>query len=332
MTGITLVQYIREEEKNNPGATGAFTSLMNEVLVAAKIVSREVNQAGIGEDILGLTGDINIQGEEVQKLDLYANDIFIKILKRSGLVCAITSEEAEEAIIFPPEESPGKYIFMMDPLDGSSNIDVNVSIGTIFSIYRKKSKGTQVTEEDLFQKGKDQVAGGYIIYGSSTMFVYSNGRGVHGFTLDPYLGEFFLSRPDIKIPSKGSMYSINEGTWELWSDQQKKLVQYLKSPGNSTRRPYNQRYIGSLVSDFHRTLLKGGIFMYPENKKNPQGKLRLAFEAAPLAYIVENAGGLASTGKQRILDITPDSIHQRVPLIIGSREDVELAEKFLSES
>ncbi|MFQ5444485.1 MAG: class 1 fructose-bisphosphatase [Nitrospinales bacterium] len=307
---------MREEEENNPGATGAFTSLMNEVLVAAKIVSREVNQAGIGEDILGLTGDINIQGEEVQKLDLYANDIFIKILKRSGLVCAITSEEAEEAIIFPPEESPGKYIFMMDPLDGSSNIDVNVSIGTIFSIYRKKSKGTQVTEEDLFQKGKDQVAGGYIIYGSSTMFVYSNGRGVHGFTLDPYLGEFFLSRPDIKIPSKGSMYSINEGTWELWSDQQKKLVQYLKSPGNSTRRPYNQRYIGSLVSDFHRT----------------QGKLRLAFEAAPLAYIVENAGGLASTGKQRILDITPDSIHQRVPLIIGSREDVELAEKFLSES
>ena len=325
----TLVQHLRQRERKIPGVTGEFGALMNEILVAAKIVSLEVNRAGIAEDILGLTGDVNVQGEEVQKLDEYANEIFLKLIGQSGTVCAITSEELEDPVIIPPEENPGKYIFMMDPLDGSTNIDVNVSIGTIFSIYRKKSTGKEVTGKDLLQKGEDQVAAGYVIYGSSTMFIYSSGPGVHGFTLDPSIGEFFLSHPDIKIPEQGSTYSINEGNSETWFDKQKKLISYLKEVDKSSGRPYKLRYIGTLVSDFHRTLLKGGIFMYPVDRENENGKLRFAFEGAPLAFIVEQAGGRASDGTQRVLDVKPSHIHQRIPLFIGSRNDVETAEKFL---
>ena len=325
----TLVQHLRQQEHKIPGVTGEFGTLMNEILVAAKIVSLEVNRAGIAEDILGLTGDVNVQGEEVQKLDEYANEIFLKLIGQSGTVCAITSEELEDPVIISPEENPGKYIYMMDPLDGSTNIDVNVSIGTIFSIYRKKSTGKQVTSKDLLQKGEDQVAAGYVIYGSSTMFIYSSGPGVHGFTLDPSIGEFFLSHPDIKIPEQGSTYSINEGNSETWFDKQKKLISYLKEVDKSSGRPYKLRYIGTLVSDFHRTLLKGGIFMYPGNRENENGKLRFAFEGAPLAFIVEQAGGRASDGTQRVLDVKPSHIHQRIPIFIGSRKDVETAEKFL---
>jgi fructose-1,6-bisphosphatase I len=328
MEKTTLVQHIRSQEKMTEGATGEFSSLMNEILVAAKFVSLQVNSAGIGEEILGLTGEVNVQGEEVQKLDEYANETFTKIVGQSGVICAITSEEEEKPVIIP-QELTGKYLFAMDPLDGSSNIDVNVSIGTIFSVYRKKSPGDKVTEEDLLQKGSEQVAAGYILYGSSTMFVYSSGHGVHGFTLDPALGEFFLSHPDIRIPDSGNTYSINEGNSEDWDDQQRNLINYLKEIDKPTNRPYKLRYIGSLVSDFHRTLLKGGIFMYPKGKKSPQGKLRYAFEAAPLAYIVENAGGKASTGNQRMLDIKPSEIHQRVPLFIGSGNEVDLAERLL---
>ncbi len=328
MDKTTLVQFIRKQEKLAEGATGEFTSLMTEILVAAKFVSLQVNQAGIGADILGLTGHVNVQGEEVQKLDEYANEIFIKIVGESGNICAITSEENEKPIIIPPDRA-GKYIFMMDPLDGSSNIDVNVSIGTIFSIYRKKSDGTDVREEDILQKGDQQVAAGYIVYGPSTMFIYSSGSGVHGFTLDPALGEFFLSHPNIKIPQSGSTYSANEGNKQNWDDNQQNLIRYLKESDKSTKRPYKLRYIGSLVSDFHRTLLKGGIFMYPGDKNNPNGKLRFAFEAAPLAFIVENAGGRASNGKQRMLEITPKEIHQRVPLFIGSTSEIQLMERFL---
>ena len=218
----------------------------------------------------------------------------------------------------------------MDPLDGSSNIDVNVNIGTIFSIYRKKSLGDIVTDEDLMQKGEDQIAAGYIVYGSSTIFVYTSGHGVHGFTLDPTLGEFFLSHPDLVIPEQGSTYSTNEGNWVIWDESQKDLVAYLKEEDHSTGRPYKLRYIGSLVADFHRTLLKGGLFMYPKDTKSPKGKLRFSFEAAPLAFIVEQAGGKASTGNQRILDITPTSIHDRLPLFIGSKKDVEMAEERLA--
>jgi len=329
MEQTTLVQHLQQQQKFL-GATGEFTSLMNEILVAAKIISLEVNKAGIGGHILGVTGNINVHGEEVQKLDEFANSIFVNIMSKSGKVCAITSEEMAEPVIVPKEEA-GKYIFMMDPLDGSSNIDVNVSIGTIFSIYRKKSSGSSVTKEDLLQKGADQVAGGYVVYGSSTMFIYSSGSGVHGFTLDPSLGEFFLSHPDMKIPVQGNIYSVNEGNQIIWDDKQKNLINYFKELDEATKRPYRGRYIGSMVSDFHRTLLKGGIFMYPKDNKNPNGKLRFAFEASPLAFVVENAGGRASTGKERILDIIPSDIHQCVPLYIGSRRDVETAEKFLKD-
>jgi fructose-1,6-bisphosphatase I len=329
MLRTTLVQHIREQEKLNPNATGMFTHLMYEVLVAAKFVSLEVNKAGIGETIFGLTGDKNIHGEDVQKLDHYANETFIKTVGESGTVCAITSEESEKPIFIDPELA-GNYIFMMDPLDGSSNIDVNVSIGTIFSVYRKKSPGKEVTEEDLLQKGSEQVAAGYVVYGSSTMLVYSSGNGVYGFTLDPALGEFFLSHPDIKIPDRGSTYSVNEGNQEDWQENQKNLVNHLKEKDTATNRPYKLRYIGSLVSDFHRTLLKGGIFMYPGDKKNPKGKLRLAYEANPLAYIVKIAGGYASDGKDKILDIKPTDIHQKVPLYIGSPGEVDLAQSLLA--
>ena len=329
MEQTTLVQHLQRQQKKFLGATGEFTSLMNEILVAAKIISLEVNKAGIGGHILGVTGNINVHGEEVQKLDEFANSTFVNILSKSGAICAITSEEMADPVIIP-KENAGKYIFMMDPLDGSSNIDVNVSIGSIFSIYRKISAGDAVKDEDLLQKGKDQVAGGSIVYGSSTMFVYSSGNGVHGFTLDPSLGEFFWSHPDIIIPDRGNTYSINEGNYYFWSDKQKNLINYLKELDENTGRPYKGRYIGSMVSDFHRTLLKGGIFMYPCDVKNPNGKLRFAFEASPLAFIVENAGGSASTGKERILDITPDKIHQCVPLYIGSRLDIQTVEKLLN--
>jgi len=329
MKQTTLVQHLQHQQKL-PGATGEFTTLMNEILVAAKIISLEINKAGIGGDILGVTGNINVHGEEVQKLDEFANSTFVNIVEKSGTVCAITSEEMEEPVIVP-EEKAGKYIFMMDPLDGSSNIDVNVSIGTIFSIYQKKSPGIPVTKDDLLQKGADQIAGGYIVYGSSTMFVYSSGNGVHGFTLDPSIGEFFLSHPDMKIPTQGNIYSVNEGNQIIWDDKQVNIVNYFKEFDATTKRPYKGRYIGSMVSDFHRTLLKGGIFMYPKDNKNPNGKLRFSFEASPLAFIVENAGGRASTGKERILDIVPSDIHQCVPLYIGSCADVKIAESFLKD-
>lgn len=329
MKQTTLVQHLQHQQKLL-GATGEFTTLMNEILVAAKIISLEVNKAGIGGDMLGVTGNINVHGEEVQKLDEFANSTFANIVEKSGTVCAITSEEMEEPVIVP-EEKAGKYIFMMDPLDGSSNIDVNVSIGTIFSIYKKKSPGIPVTKDDLLQKGTDQIAGGYILYGSSTMFIYSSGNGVHGFTLDPSIGEFFLSHPDMKIPTQGNIYSVNEGNQIIWDDKQVNVVNYFKEFDVTTKRPYKGRYVGSMVSDFHRTLLKGGIFMYPKDNKNPNGKLRFSFEASPLAFIVENAGGRASTGKERILDIVPSDIHQCVPLYIGSCADVKIAESFLKD-
>ncbi|MDP7552000.1 MAG: class 1 fructose-bisphosphatase [Nitrospinaceae bacterium] len=328
MKQTTVVQHVQQQGKKILGATGELACLINGILVGAKIIALEINKAGIGGDILGATGTRNVYGEAVQKLDDLANSTFLSIISKSGTVCAITSEEMENPVIIPPEQA-GKYVFMMDPLDGSSNIDVNVSTGTIFSIYRKKSLGDTVTDQDLLQKGTDQVAAGYVVYGSSTMFVYSLGHGVHGFTLDPSLGEFILSHPDIRIPERGNIYSINEGNTENWEDKQKKFVSYLKKMDKASGRPYKARYVGSFVSDFHRNLLKGGIFMYPSDAKNPSGKLRFEFEAGPMAFIAENAGGRASTGRERILDIAPTNIHQCVPLYIGSRFDVEAAEEFL---
>jgi fructose-1,6-bisphosphatase I len=286
-------------QREIPEATGDFTALLTELIVAAKIISREVNKAGLA-DILGLSGKTNIQGEKVQKLDELANETIKKRMASCGYVCVMASEEEEE-IVHALEGFEGKYVIAFDPLDGSSNIDVNVNIGSIFSIYRKKSSGRKGTLEDMLQPGRNQVGAGYIVYGSSTMLVYTAGQGVHGFTLDPSVGEFFLSHPDIKIPAKGKTYSVNEGNYNYWSEGTKKYIDYIKDVDN-------------------------------KNPAKPKGKLRLLYEANPLALIVEEAGGRASDGTQDILDIEPKSLHQRIPLIIGSKEDVDLAEKFISES
>ena len=328
----TLTEHIMLEQKDYPFATGAFSGLMTAIALVTKVISRDVNKAGISE-ILGLTGEKNVQGEEVQKLDEFAQEAMVKMLRNSGLICLMASEEEKDPIS-PREGFPcGKYVVNFDPLDGSSNIDVNVSIGTIFSVYHRASEGTGPgTIEDLLQKGSKQVAAGYVIYGSSTVFVYCAGKGVHGFTLDPSLGEFLLSYENITTPAKGKIYSTNEGNYNYWHDGMKRYIDYLKEPDKASERPYTSRYIGSLVADFHRNLLYGGIFLYPADTKDPKkphGKLRLLYEANPIAFIAEHAGGYASTGTERIMDIEPTDIHQRVPLIVGSVEDVKIAEEFI---
>jgi fructose-1,6-bisphosphatase I len=320
----TVQQHILDQERLFPEATGDFTALLTSLIVAAKIISREVNQAGLVR-ILGETGEVNVHGERVQKLDEFAQDTIYRAMGHSGHVCVMASEEVEEIIQIPAGSKRGRYVLMFDPLDGSSNIDVNASIGTIFSIHRKISTGNgDGGLEDCLQRGTEQLAAGYFIYGSSTMMVYTTGHGVNGFTLDPSLGEFLLSHENIIIPPRGKIYSINEGNASKWDSGTRRYIDYMKEDAKGDGRPYSLRYIGSLVADFHRNLLKGGIFLYP----GPKGKLRLLYEASPLAMIVEQAGGAASTGSERILDIQPTSLHQKVPLIIGSREDVALYQKF----
>jgi len=332
--GMSVQRHIIEQERHFPLATGSLTTLLMDLIYAAKIISREVNKAGL-VDILGLTGTENIHGEEVKKLDEYANEKLFKAMDHGGHLCIMASEENDEIIPIPEQFPKGKYVLLFDPLDGSSNIDANVSIGTIFSIHRKKTDGENGTLEDCLQKGADQVAAGYIIYGSSTMLVITTGQGVNGYTLDPSVGEFILSHIDIKTPSKGKIYSANEGNSKFWDEGTRKYIDYLKEQDSATDRPYSLRYIGSLVADFHRNLLYGGIFLYPADYKDPnkpKGKLRLLYEASPLAFIVEQAGGMATTGKENIMDIVPTELHQRVPLIIGSREDVLTYQKFISEN
>ncbi|RLB81155.1 MAG: class 1 fructose-bisphosphatase [Deltaproteobacteria bacterium] len=326
---MTVTEHILEKQRENPEATGAFTRLLSELIVAAKIISREVNKAGIA-DILGYAGHKNIQEEEVQKLDEFANHTIITRMSHIGQLCVMASEENADIIQIPPKYPRGKYVLIVDPLDGSSNIDVNVSIGTIFSIHRKISSDEDGTLSDVLQPGYKQVAAGYFVYGSSTMMVYTTGQGVHGFTLFPGIGEFLLSHENIRIPERGKIFSVNESYYNYWSDGVRRLVDYFKSP--DTKPAYTARYIGSLVSDFHRNLLKGGIFMYPADTKDPKkphGKLRLMCEANPLAFVVKEAGGYASTGEKPILEIEPDELHQRVPLFIGSKQDVELAERYV---
>lgn len=328
--GVTVSRQIMDSQKLHPEATGELSGLLNELIVAGKIISAEVNMAGLA-DILGQSGKTNIQGEAVQKLDDFANATIKRRMEQCGYICIMASEE-EDGIIPVLEGYEGKYTLAFDPLDGSSNIDVNVSIGTIFSVHRKITDGVKGSEVDLLQKGAVQVAAGYIIYGSSTMLVYTTGEGVHGFTLDPSVGEFFLSHPDIRIPERSTYYSINEAYTNYWFDGTRKYIKYLKEIDRETGRPYSLRYIGSLVADFHRNLISGGIFLYPRDKKStdkPEGKLRLLYEAAPMAMLVKEAGGAAITDDgQDILEIEPKSLHQRVPLIIGSREDVEQAKRF----
>jgi fructose-1,6-bisphosphatase I len=332
--GTTITQHILREQRENPEATGAFTYLLHELIVAAKVISKEVNQAGLGE-ILGATGEINIQEEAVQKLDVFANRIIVERMQHIGQLCCMGSEEIADLIDIPPQYPKGNYILLFDPLDGSSNIDVNISIGTIFGIYKKESDETDINFllHEALQPGCKQVAAGYFIYGSSTIMVYTSGNGVHGFTLFPNVGEFLLSHEDIRIPDRGKIYSVNESNYEYWDDRTRALVDYFKAKDKETGRPYTSRYVGSLVADFHRNLLKGGIFMYPADLKDPKkatGKLRLMVEANPLAMVVEQAGGYASDGHGPILKIQPTELHQRVPLYIGSKKDVQLAEEFLS--
>ncbi len=330
---ITIEHHIMMQERAHPGATGEFSQLMMDLALAGKIISREVNKAGLVE-ILGTTGATNIQGEVVQKLDEFANNILIDSLDHSGRVCIMASEEDSNPIEIPPNYPCGNYTIAFDPLDGSSNIDANVPVGTIFSIHRKISKGVAGDENDLLQVGRKQVAAGYIIYGSSTMMVYTTGNGVHGFTLDPSVGEFLLSHPNIKTPRRGRIYSANESNYHYWSEGIRRYIDHLKETDKASGRPYNSRYIGSLVADFHRNLLAGGVFLYPADLKDPKkptGKLRLLYEAAPLAFVVEQAGGYASDGKRCILDIEPMSLHQRVPLFIGCYDDVRDIERFIQE-
>jgi fructose-1,6-bisphosphatase I len=327
----TLIEFINEKQADFPYASGEFSRLLNDIGIAAKIVNREVNKAGLA-DILGFEGSQNIQGEDQKKLDVFANNQFIKALRNGGQCCAIASEENDDLITFDsPLSKNGKYVVAIDPLDGSSNIEVNVSIGTIFSVYRRKSEsGTDGTVEDALQPGIEQVAAGYVIYGSSTMLVYTTGHGVNAFTLDPSVGLFLMSHPNIKIPDGGNIYSINEANYIYFPEGVKEFIRYCQEDDPETRRPYTTRYIGSLVADFHRNLLRGGIYMYPGTKKMKSGKLRLLYECNPIAFLAEQAGGKASDGFRRILEIKPDELHQRVPLFVGSKHMVEKAEYFMN--
>jgi fructose-1,6-bisphosphatase I len=330
--GITVSRDILDRQRLHPEATGDLSGLLGELIVAAKTISSEVNMAGLG-DFLGMAGKTNIQGEKVQKLDEFANSTIKRRMANSGYVAIMTSEEEADAI---PVTSgcEGKYTLAFDPLDGSSNIDVNVSIGTIFSVHRSLNGGSPDSETDLLQVGREQVAAGYIIYGSSTMLVYTTGEGVQGFTLDPTVGEFYLSHPDIRMPARSKYFSTNEGNYPFWHEEMRRYVDYVKKEDKATGRPYSGRYIGSLVADFHRNLIAGGIFLYPRDTKNPKkasGKLRLLYEASPLAFIAEQAGGRAITDDGReIMDIVPEDLHQRVPLVIGCKHDVDIAEEFFA--
>jgi fructose-1,6-bisphosphatase I len=335
MRQITVTEHLLLHQRQNPMATGQFTRLLNELILSAKIIARDVNKAGL-VDILGYTGNVNVQGENVQRLDEFANSVLTHRMERAGVLCAMASEENADLIQVSHRFPKGEYFLVFDPLDGSSNIDANVSIGTIFSIYRvKDGLSGQVELHDVLRKGAEQVAAGYFIYGSSTVMVYTTGNGVHGFTHDPSVGEFLLSHPDIRIPQQGKIYSVNEAYWNYWDGGTQRAVDMFKDPNSALGRLYSLRYIGSLVADFHRNLLYGGIFMYPidyRDPKKPKGKLRLLCEANPLAYIVEQAGGMATDGVNRILDIEPQELHQRTPLFIGSTAEVEKIREIYSQA
>jgi len=325
----TLGEFIIEHQSSFKYSSGELSRLINSIRLAAKVVNYEVNKAGL-VDILGTAGDINVQGESQQKLDVYANDKFIQMLTNRNIVCGIASEEEDNFIAINSNDKnhQNKYIVLIDPLDGSSNIDVNVSVGTIFSVYRRVTDvGTAVTLDDFLQKGSEQVAAGYIIYGTSTMLVYTTGDGVNGFTLNPAIGTFYLSHPNMQFPINGRIYSVNEGNYIHFPQGIKDYIKYCKMEEGD--RPYTSRYIGSLVSDFHRNMIKGGIYLYPKSSKNSAGKLRLLYECNPMAFLAEQANGKATNGVQRILDIQPTELHQRVPFICGSTNMVEDVEAFL---
>ncbi|WP_412986539.1 class 1 fructose-bisphosphatase [Pontimicrobium sp. IMCC45349] len=328
----TLGEFIIENQASFKYTSGELSRLINSLRLAAKVVNHEVNKAGL-VDIIGAAGDTNIQGEDQQKLDVYANEKFIQTLTKRNIVCGIASEEEDHyvSINSQDENHQNKYVVLIDPLDGSSNIDVNVSVGTIFSIYRRVTPiGTPVTMEDFLQKGSEQVAAGYIIYGTSTMLVYTTGDGVNGFTLNPAIGTFYLSHPNMQFPENGKIYSVNEGNYIHFPQGIKDYIKYCQEEEGD--RPYTSRYIGSLVSDFHRNMIKGGIYMYPKSSKNSNGKLRLLYECNPMAFLAEQANGKASDGFNRIMDIEPTELHQRVPFLCGSKNMVEKAEEFMQKA
>lgn len=326
---VTIGRFITEQERQHPGATGALTNILHDLTLAAKLIHREVSKAGL-VDILGDTGRQNVHGEDVRKLDEYAHDVVFNAMDHGGHLCVMASEEAEDLIPIPGKFPTGDYVLLFDPLDGSSNIDANISIGTIFSIHRRVTEGRDGTLDDCLQPGSRQVAAGYVMYGSSTVLVYTTGKGVHGFTLDPSVGEFLLSHAKIRIPEPGKrIYSVNEGNFSTWSPAQQALVQYFRGV-DGHQASFSQRYVGSLVADFHRTLLYGGVFMYPADAKSPRGKLRLLYEAAPLAFLCEQAGGRATDGREDILSVQPTALHERTPLYIGSADLVTLAGEYLA--
>ena len=327
---ITIERHIIEGERAHPGATGNFSGLLRDLTLAFKVIWREVSKAGL-VNILGSVGRENIHGDQVKKLDVFADETIYKAMDHGGHLCVMASEENEDVLHIPEHYPTGKYVLIYDPLDGSSNIDANATIGTIISIYRRVTPSGKGSMADCLQPGYKQVAAGYVIYGSSTMLVYTTGDGVHGFTLDPAIGEFLLSHENIRIPRRGKIYSVNEGNTHRWSEGMKRYINHLQEEDKETGRPYSSRYIGSLVGDIHRTLLYGGIFLYPADAKNPEGKLRLMYEGNPMAFLLEQAGGRASNGCQRILDIQPKTLHQRTPLFLGSEEDVITAEEFVQD-
>jgi fructose-1,6-bisphosphatase I len=328
---LVLDEFIIQKQKDFPFATGELSGLLRDIGLAAKIVNREVNKAGL-VDILGAAGSTNVQGEEVKKLDVFANDTFINCLRTSGLCAGIASEEDDDVIILEDEEGhQAHYVVCMDPLDGSSNIDVNVSIGTIFSIYRRTTKNGKCSIDDFLQPGTEQVAAGYVVYGSSTMLVYTTGKGVNGFTLDPGIGEFYLSHPNITTTQKGNIYSLNQGNYIRFPKGVQEYVDFCMGLNGTNPKPYSLRYIGSMVADLHRNLIKGGIFIYPPSDDAPKGKLRLLYECNPMAFIVEQAGGRATDGKQRIMELQPTALHQRTPIFIGSADMVTEAESFYAK-
>ncbi len=330
----TLGEFIIKNQQDFPYAKGELTRLFNAITLASKVMNSQINKAGLVDDLMGKVGTENVQGEEQKKLDVYANKVFINALKARNEVCGIASEEEEETIIFENEAGKnGKYIVLIDPIDGSSNIEVNVSIGTVFAIYRRVSPiGTAAVLEDFLQKGRAQVAAGYVIFGSSTMLVFTTGNGVNGFTYDPSVGVFYLSHTNIQIPEKGTIYSVNEGNYAYFSESMKSFIDYCKFVDTSTNRPYTGRYIGSMIADLHRNFLKGGIYMYPDSIKSPNGKLRLLYECNPMAFLIEQAGGKATNGKQAILDIKPREIHERTPFYGGSSKMVSQLEMMLTNT
>ncbi len=325
---VTLSQFILQQESIHPEASGEFTSVLSDIALAAKMINREVTRAGL-VDILGYTGGENVHGEKVTKLDVFAHDVIRNVLGSTGQLAVLASEEDEDIVPVQEGKQVGKYVVNFDPLDGSSNINAGVNIGTIFSILPRLTRKGNGTIEDCLQAGRRQLAAGYVMYGSSTMLVYTTGDGVHGFTYEPSLGEFLLSHEHVRMPDRGRIYSVNEGNYCRWDDGVKRYIDWLKSEDEATGRPYSARYIGSLVADFHRNLLYGGIYLYPGDQRSPKGKLRVLYEAAPLAFIAEEAGGVATDGARRIMEIAPAALHERTPLFVGSRQDVEEAMQFI---